>query len=230
MNLIIFDIDGTLTQTNEIDSKCFARAVEDTLQIKRLNTDWADYQYSTDSGFLHEIYLSFLKRLPFNDEINVIKNLFVDYLKEEWIRDNACYAPIPGAETIFQKITDLSNWHVALATGGWETSALFKLNAASIPFGGLAKAYADDHIERTEIIKMAKQRSEALHGVSEYQRLIYVGDRLWDERAANDLNIEFIGVGTEFQNRADASGVFIESYEKTAILLNYLSFSKDTFY
>lgn len=37
MNLIIFDIDGTLTQTNEVDSKCFARAIKDILQIKHIN-------------------------------------------------------------------------------------------------------------------------------------------------------------------------------------------------
>ena len=29
MNLIIFDIDGALTQTNEIDSTCFAQAIKD---------------------------------------------------------------------------------------------------------------------------------------------------------------------------------------------------------
>lgn len=72
MNLIVFDIDGTLTQTNNVDSLCFTKAIKDTLQITELNTDWASYQYSTDSGLLTEIYENFLQRPPSIEEINLM--------------------------------------------------------------------------------------------------------------------------------------------------------------
>ncbi len=222
MNLIIFDIDGTLTQTNDVDSICFAKAIKDMLQINDLNTDWASYQYSTDSGLLNEIYTHFLQRLPSSEEIDLIKTRFVDYLKQAWQEDKACYAPVPGAISLFEQILALSHWHAALATGGWKESALFKLSSAEIPHQSLPKAYADDHVERTEIIKVAIKQARSLHQVEKYQRIIYVGDKAWDERAANLLQIEFIGVGQEFNQRKDAQQLFIETYEPSAPLLNFL--------
>ena len=33
MNLLVFDIDGTLTTTNEVDTRCFARAFLETFDI-----------------------------------------------------------------------------------------------------------------------------------------------------------------------------------------------------
>ncbi|HEX4045030.1 MAG TPA: HAD hydrolase-like protein [Gammaproteobacteria bacterium] len=108
MNLIIFDIDGTLTQTNEMDSTCFAQAIEDALQIKGLNTDWASYRYSTDSGLLKEIYESFFKREPTKQEVISIQERFVTYLNNAWTVNRALITPIPGADTLFQKIDSLA--------------------------------------------------------------------------------------------------------------------------
>lgn len=223
MNLIIFDIDGTLTQTNEVDSSCFAQAIKDTLQIQALNTDWASYQYSTDSGLLNEIYTAALQRLPLETEIQQIKFRFLDYLNAAWLNDKTVYAPVDGAVTLFEQIAALSHWHIALATGGWEPSALFKLTAAGIPYETLSKAFAEDHIERTEIIKTAIKRAKALHTVDHYQRIIYVGDRAWDRRAAHALNIEFIGVGKEFVGESCSRGLFVQTYEPHVALLEYLA-------
>lgn len=223
MNLIIFDIDGTLTQTNDVDSRCFAKAIKDILQITELNTDWASYQYSTDSGLLNEICTAFFQRLPLDEEVGLIKTQFVHYLKQAWLEDKTLYSPVPGALTLFGQITNLSHWHVALATGGWKESALFKLASAEIPHYPLPKAYADDHIERTEIIKAAIKQAKMIYSISQYQRVIYVGDKAWDERAADLLQIEFIGVGQEFNDRQRTERLFIDTYEPNAPLLAYLA-------
>lgn len=223
MNLIIFDIDGTLTQTNAVDSKCFARVIEEILQIKDINTDWPSYQYSTDSGILIEIFKSFLQRTPSTKEITLIKNRYVDYLKQAWINDKSLYAPIPGADVIFQQIMNMTDWNIAIATGGWKPSALFKLESAAIPHAELPKAFAEDHIERTEIIKTVIKHAETIHRINRYERIVYVGDRTWDEHAATQLNIEFIGIGADFRNRQQAHGLFIEEYESSSALLHYLA-------
>ena len=96
MNLIVFDIDGTLTQTNEIDSRCFAQAIKDVLGISTLNTDWSSYRYSTDSGLMKEIYENLFQRKPQNNEIDEIRNCFLNYLKQEWQSNNSLISPIPG--------------------------------------------------------------------------------------------------------------------------------------
>lgn len=223
MNLIIFDIDGTLTQTNEMDSRCFAQAIKDVLRINSLNTDWSSYRYSTDSGLMKEIYENLFQREPQNHEIDEIRNCFVRYLKQEWQKNTSLISPITGAEKIFQKILNLSNWHIGIATGGWKKSALFKLDSAMIPHALLPKAYADDHIERAEIIKIVIKQSQLLHDVPQYVRIIYVGDKSWDHKAAAQLNIEFIGVGDEFSHLPRAQHFSVKNYEVDSSFLQYLS-------
>lgn len=218
MNLIIFDIDGTLTHTNEIDSRCFVRAVKDILQIDHLNTVWSSYRYSTDSGLMKEIYETLFQREPNLHEITEIRDRFVNYLMHELQNDPSIISPILGAEKIFQKITALSRWHVGIATGGWKQSALFKLNSARIPHEALPKAYADDHIERAEIIKVVIKQSQLQHGVQQYERVIYVGDRPWDHQAAMHLNIEFIGIGDKFPDLLQSKHLFVDNYESDAFL------------
>jgi phosphoglycolate phosphatase-like HAD superfamily hydrolase len=223
MNLIIFDIDGTLTQTNEVDSRCFTYAIDDILQLKNINTDWASYKYSTDSGLLKEIYAAFKQREPHQEEIDLIRERFVTHLQNEWHSDKTLYTPVPGAEYIFDLIRQLSNWHLAIATGGWKKSALFKLDSATIPHAPLPKAFADDHFERAEIIKIAINHSKAINNIDQYQRIIYVGDREWDERAASALNIEFVGVGSAFAHRSASDGMFLQDYHSSIFLLDYLA-------
>ena len=50
MKLVVFDIDGTLTQTNEVDSRCFEEALRIVLGIEEFDTCWENYQFVTDSG------------------------------------------------------------------------------------------------------------------------------------------------------------------------------------
>ena len=55
MNLALFDIDGTLTQTNEVDGRCFEQALADTFEITGINSDWASYSHTTDSAILADL-------------------------------------------------------------------------------------------------------------------------------------------------------------------------------
>ena len=43
--LIVFDIDGTLTNTNHVDSVFFEKAILDILPISSIDTEWHNYKY-----------------------------------------------------------------------------------------------------------------------------------------------------------------------------------------
>ncbi len=47
MNLVIFDIDGTLTDTNAVDGECYAAAFEREFGRP---VDWRNLTHRTDSG------------------------------------------------------------------------------------------------------------------------------------------------------------------------------------
>jgi len=192
--LIVFDIDGTLTNTNHVDSVLFEKAILDILPISSIDTEWHNYKYSTDAGILTEIIQSKLARNPTPEEIESIKSRFISYLENTFTENQSHCVPIEGAQVIFEKISRLG-WDIGIATGAWERSALLKLKHANIPYQTIPIAHSDDHIERENIISMAISRAEAFYIKLSYSKLIYVGDRLWDKVAANNLKIDFIGVG-----------------------------------
>ena len=70
MNLAIFDIDGTLTESVAVDELCFVQAFRDVLDIGSINTNWLDYHFQTDSGLTLEICRSIwavIRALPRSD-------------------------------------------------------------------------------------------------------------------------------------------------------------------
>ncbi len=194
--LIIFDIDGTLTNTNHVDSVFYEKAILDTLPLQSIDTCWQSYNYSTDTGIITEIIQSKLNRDPTLNELDSIKAKFFSYLASAFYEDKSQCVAIRGSQIIFEKLFQLG-WDIAIATGGWEKSALLKLEAAKIPHQAIPLAHSDDHIERENIISIAIGRAQVRYNKASYSKIIYVGDRQWDKVAASKLNIEFIGVGDE---------------------------------
>ncbi len=51
--LVLFDIDGTLTKSDEVDGDVFARAFRMVYGVPLPTTEWADYCAVTDQGKSH---------------------------------------------------------------------------------------------------------------------------------------------------------------------------------
>ena len=194
--LVIFDIDGTLTNTNHVDSVCFEKAILDTFSITSIDTNWHNYKYSTDLGIVTEIIQARLNRSPTPQEIEKIRDKFVKYLEATFSEDSLLCVPIDGSQRIFENISALG-WDVAIATGGWKKSAVLKLKTAQIQYQNAPIAHSDDHFEREKIISIAINRAEQFYQKPSYEKVIYVGDRVWDKKAANQLKVDFIGIGSE---------------------------------
>lgn len=208
--LIIFDIDGTLTDTHHVDSISFEKAILEVLPISSIDTVWHHYQHSTDLGITTEIIQAKLLRNPHQEEIDAIKNKFVTNLTTAFKNYPATCTPVNGAQEIFASISTLG-WDIAIATGGWKESALLKLQTASIPHAAIPIANSNDHAEREQIIAIAIERSRA-HYKKSYSKIIYIGDKLWDWVAAKNLNIHFIGIGDELGSINNKDFSHIQDY------------------
>ncbi len=82
MRLVIFDIDGTLTQTMKTDEECFVLSLADVCGFSDVDTDWSHYRHATDSGILHEIYEVRIGRSPSSDEVSQFRQHFVGLLAQ----------------------------------------------------------------------------------------------------------------------------------------------------
>ncbi len=54
MHLVVFDVDGTLVESEDFDGVLYAQAIRNTLKID-VDEDWSGYRHQTDSGILNEV-------------------------------------------------------------------------------------------------------------------------------------------------------------------------------
>ncbi|BAZ11947.1 putative methyltransferase [Calothrix sp. NIES-4071] len=199
MKLVIFDIDGTLTKTNDVDTECFVQAFADVFEITQINTDWSKYGHTTDSGITLQIFHEQFERAPSEDELSKLQHRFVELLQQSYSANPELFAEIPGASVILHKISLLPDWKIAFATGGWRRSALMKLQAASLDIT-LPIATADDSYSREVIVTTAIEKAKKAYN-QEFERIVCVGDGIWDILTAIQLQLPFIGAATNTQHQ-----------------------------
>ena len=200
--IVIFDIDGTLCRTSGVDDSCWCRAAREVLGVESMSTDWGAYPHSTDEAIACALIREHRDEEPSRELLDRLRDRFMHLLEATHERDPDQFQATPGASALIQRLR-ARGIHVAVATGGWRCSALFKLDCAGISHHELPAAFADDAHPREEIISTAMKRAAAAAGgdLDSLGAAVYVGDGCWDVRAARGLGIGFLGVATG--NRAD---------------------------
>ena len=192
--LAVFDVDGTLACTSTVDDECWQKAALEVLGVSGMSTDWGSYTHSTDEAIATELIE---KRTDFFDvigKVHEVRDRFRDLILESGKNDPGLFTAMPGASTLFSYL-EHAGWQSAIATGGWERTARYKLTRAGIPHEDVPAAFANDAHPRSEIIQLAQHRAEVRYGHS-FEHVVYVGDGVWDVRAAKALGIGFVGCAT----------------------------------
>ena len=203
--IVIFDVDGTLSRTSEVDDDCWLAAARSVLGVESMSTDWSDYSHSTDEAIATDLIRDRPGLSGGDDLVRRVRDDFANRISTELERNPELFRPVPGADRIFELLA-AAGWVPAIATGGWRRTAEMKLGAAGVPFRDVPAAHADDAHPREEIVRIAATRALA-SPTSTFDRAVYVGDGVWDVRAAARLGIGFIGIGvSEAADRIEAAG------------------------
>ena len=187
MHAAIFDVDGTLLDSNGVDGELYIAAVETVLGPARIRSNWGEYEHVTDSGILKEILLDNGMRAD-HAIISAIKSAFIQSLRRH-IGQYGPFPEIPGAREFVRGVCRAGDRRCAYATGGWSAPALIKLESAGFPIEGVPIASADDSYERRAIME------NALRQLGPCESVTYYGDGVWDRNAALSLGWSFVAVG-----------------------------------
>lgn len=229
MKLVVFDLDGTLTQTTAVDEDCFVRAFEEALRIFELNKNWNDYEHVTDQGILLQIFMERFGRHPDIDEHESVVTRFIDLLSVRYSSDTSDFGEVRGATTLLHRLRSESNWAIALATGAWQRSAEFKIGRALLPVNDIPSAFSEDGPSREAIVCAAIDRAVIQYRQAKFERVISVGDALWDVKTARNLGIPFLGIAGGARAallRDNGASHVIEDYRDPDRCLEYLSEAK----
>jgi len=190
--LAVFDVDGTLTRTSQVDDACFMEAIRLEWGINGVSMDWGAYEHSTDNAIATEISRVHRGRDATEGELSTLRDRFAGLVREQAATAPALFERVGGVREMLAALPG-HGWHRAIATGGWTPSAKLKLAQAAVPFHGIPAAFACDARPREEIIRIATERAER-DAAKRFERVVYVGDGVWDARAARRLGIGFVGI------------------------------------
>lgn len=214
--IVVFDIDGTLCRTSGVDDRCWSQAAEEVIGVRGMSTDWSDYPHSTDESIACALIREHLDREPDRALLDRLRDRFVELLHETLERDPGQFLATPGAEAMLAHLQGRGA-SIAIATGGWRRSARLKLEAAGIVHEGLPAAFADDAHPREAIIGIALERAAQQRGcaIEALGPRVYVGDGLWDLRAAGRLGMDFVGLadgGRASELRASGANIVMADF------------------
>jgi phosphoglycolate phosphatase-like HAD superfamily hydrolase len=190
--LVIFDVDGTLARTSRVDDDCWVDAARAVLGIDSMSTDWSTYSHSTDEAIATDLIRDRTELPRTTETVHRVRDAFIQRIRDALVDDPSLFQPVPGSPAVFATLSE-AGWACAIATGGWRATACLKLDAAGVPHRNVPAAHADDAHPRESIVTIAAERAERLHGRG-FDRLVYVGDGVWDVRAAATLDIGFVGI------------------------------------
>jgi hypothetical protein len=96
MHLVVFDIDGTLTDTCEVDSGCYWVAIQQVFRIAADQPDWSTFRHVTDSGIACESCERYLGRPANESEIDAIRQRLVTLLESALVVKNRSIIKFPA--------------------------------------------------------------------------------------------------------------------------------------
>jgi phosphoglycolate phosphatase-like HAD superfamily hydrolase len=195
MNLVMLDIDGTLTLSYEYDRVVFSLALGEVLGTGPVDTDLNGYINKTSTGVTEQAIRQVTGKVPRKKQIEAVKRNVLGRLARIHHDSPRLFQEVPGAHQFVEKLRSQSGTGVAIATGCWLDEAIFKLTASGLDVTGIPLATSDNERIRARIMQTAAQKAREFYGCARFERIVYVGDGPWDLKEARALGYGFIGIG-----------------------------------
>lgn len=205
MNLVMLDIDGTLTQSYDYDKDIFGLAIGEVLGCAPVDADVSGYMDKTSTGVTDEAIRRVTGVNPNPGQMAKVKQNVLRRLEKMHRDAPETFGEVPGAGHFLGKLRELDGVGIAIATGCWRKEALFKLRASGLDVTGIPMATSDDARKRTRIMQKAAEKAQDLYACSGFERIVYIGDGSWDLKEAHALDYEFIGIGPRVKSLIDSA-------------------------
>lgn len=200
--LIVFDIDDTISATAAMHQTVFTESLIE-LGVQNIDTNYGAYLHHTDSYIAKKVYEEDRKQAFSTAILTTFESLLLEKLKRFSIQE------IKGATKSIHTLKTLPEVGIAFATGALRKTALYKLQELNIDIAPNQLVASNTIEEREGIVSQAIVQAESFYKVKQFNTIISVGDGLWDLKTAENLSINFVGVGEKNEKVLKENGAAV---------------------
>lgn len=187
--LVVFDIDGTLTDSLSLYHKAVIKSLH-LMGIKEVDTNFFTYKYHTDSYTVKCNYENYFKKTYTPDLLDQFENIIISELEK-----HPPVKEIKGAKTCVEQLLN-NGFSVAFATGSLPKPAILKLQQCDIWFDKDLLATSKISFSREPFVQASIAMAKNYFKTQSFDQIYSVGDGIWDMKTAQRLHLDFIGIGT----------------------------------
>lgn len=220
-HLVLFDIDGTLLDVRRAGRRAFIETLKRHYDIED-SLEWLTFAGCTDRGILRRI---FQRSGHWQGDETLLDEFFGFYpsIMETLIDPDLCTC-FPGVSELLGELHGLEQVRLGLVTGNVREGAFIKLRSVGLNGYFEEGGFGDDHEDRNELARLARDRFTAKYGKP--ARIILVGDAPADVQAAKSIGAFSITVGTSIFSRQElldaGSDLHLETLENIPEFLKLL--------
>ena len=224
MNVVLFDIDGTLLWTDGAGRRAVHQALEDVFGA--LPPDDHEFDGKTDPQIVRELLeLGGLPVHQLTERLPHVLARYVELLRAELGTNDHSDKVYPGVRPLLDELEARDDVLLGLLTGNVRDGAMAKLTAVGIaPERFKVGAFGSDHADRPELPAIARARAEQLLGsVVSGQNVIVIGDTPADMGCGRAIGARAIGVATgrysiDALRACNAAAVFTDLSDTRAVM------------
>jgi len=199
--LVLFDIDGTLIQTDGAGQTAFARVCREVFGVAE-GAAGLNFAGRTDTSIIREFFERHgIEACPAN-QVRFVES-YLAFLRATLQPGMGRVLPgiVRWLEVLGARSGEVT---IGLLTGNVREGARIKLGHYGLWNQFLTGAYGDDHEDRNEVAGMALRRGRALFGASlRGDQLLVIGDTPRDVACARAIGAKALAVATGPYTRED---------------------------
>ena len=226
MRLLLFDIDGTLLHTNQLNKNIFCQALSEAFDLPIIWQGYPGTQYTDTAMALNLVRASGFvgdPAVPLARAFSLMADIWATH------RETAPIHIYPGVATLLNQLAARDDLLLGIVTANGRSGAWGKINAARfdhIPF--LVGAYGDEAAHRNALPPIALQRASAHLGrpITGADTIV-IGDTPADIACARAINAQVLAVATGRYPPADLAqhnpDFLLETLEDTPQVVDILT-------
>lgn len=205
--LLLFDIDGTLLDSNGAGGESILDAAEAHFGIQRAQIPPLQLAGSTDPAIAMDLF-TLLNRTHTPAEITAFLDRYLASLQHRLQDSGFSGYTLPGVTPLLEALRTESTAHLGLLTGNVRRGATIKLSRHGLFEHFIDGAFGCDHHDRNQLGPVALQRMQDATGTRfDIADVIVIGDTPKDIRCAEAFGAKCLAVGTGQYSSAELSAL-----------------------